>query len=134
MIEIGDVVCFKYGKNEYKGRVIVFVPERIDAFEYRDQYKEVSDYNCNFNFKENYPRAIVIVASGKYNSVYKAYAPAVATLKKENELKAYIIYGFIDGKEKKGEFEGESIINAIQEAEKLGYKDITKVEFIYNFQ
>ena len=129
MIKIGDIVCFKYGKNEYKGRVAVFVPEKVDAFKYRNKYKEVSDYNCNFNFIEDYQRAIVVVSSGKYNSIFKAYAPSIAMLKKEDEMKTYIIQGFVKWKKTSGEFEGNSISEAICKAEKMGYEDIIRAEF-----
>lgn len=103
--------------------------KKIDAFVFREKYKEVRDTNCNFNFVENYDRVIVVVPSGKKCSILKAYAPAVATVKKEDDLKTYIIQGYINGKMNEGEFMGISIIDAIENAENFGYKDICKVEF-----
>lgn len=65
MINIGDTVNFTHGKNNYCGRVVVFVPKKIDAFKFRDKFEEVKD--TNFNFTENFNRVIVVVPSGKRN-------------------------------------------------------------------
>ncbi|EOS35396.1 hypothetical protein C804_00999 [Lachnospiraceae bacterium A4] len=129
MINIGDNVSFSYGKNNFIGRVVTFVPKKIDAFTFRDKFEQVKDSNCNFNFVEDYDRVIVVVASGKRNSTYKAYAPAVSTVNKESELKTYIVQGYINGRIQEGEFNGASIMDAIKCAEELGYKDISKAEF-----
>lgn len=129
MINIGDIVNFTYGKNNYYGRVVVFVPKKIDAFEFREKYKEVKDSNCNFCFVEDYDRVVVVVATGKRNSVFKAYAPAVSTVKKEDDLRTYMVQGYMNGKIIEGEFNSASIIDAIRSAEELGYKDISKAEF-----
>ena len=132
MINIGDIVNFTYGKNNYCGRVVAFVPKKIDAFTFREKYKEVRDTNCNFCFVENYDRVIVVVPSGKRNSTFKAYAPAIATVRKEDDLKTYVIQGYINGKMNEGEFNGTTIVEAIKSAEEIGYKDISKVEFFKN--
>ncbi|WP_286083086.1 hypothetical protein, partial [Parablautia intestinalis] len=124
LINIGDIVNFVYGKNNYCGRVVIFVPKKIDAFEFREKYKEVKDSNCNFCFVEDYDRVVVVVPTGKRNSVFKAYAPAVSTVKKEDDLRSYRVQGYMNGKMIEGEFNGTSIIDAIRSAEELGYKDI----------
>lgn len=120
---------FTYGKNDYCGRVVVFVPKKIDAFKFREKYKEVKDSNCNFCFVEDYDRAVVVVPTGKRNSVFKAYAPAVSSIKKEDDLRTYVVQGHMNSKMIEGEFNGTSIIEAIRSAEELGYKDISKAEF-----
>ena len=120
MINIGDIVNFVYGKNNYCGRVVIFVPKKIDAFEFREKYKEVKDSNCNFCFVEDYDRVVVVVPTGKRNSVFKAYAPAVSTVKKEDDLRSYRVQGYMNGKMIEGEFNGTSIIDAIRSAEELG--------------
>jgi len=124
LINIGDIVNFVYGKNNYCGRVVIFVPKKIDAFEFREKYKEVKDSNCNFCFVEDYDRVVVVVPTGKRNSVFKAYAPAVSTVKKEDDLRSYRVQGYMNGKMIEGEFNGTSIIDAIRSAEELGYKYI----------
>ncbi|MCM1235675.1 MAG: hypothetical protein NC489_36735 [Ruminococcus flavefaciens] len=133
MINIGDVVSFSYGKNILNGNVVVFIPKNIDAFKYREYFEEVKDSNCNFNFIEKYDRVIVMVATGKKKSILKAYAPAIAIVKKENDMKTYKVQGYINGKIQEGQFCGISIVDAINNAETFGYKDISKIE-LFNFR
>lgn len=126
-MKIGDVVTWKTKKKKYIGVIRVFVSAGKDAFDFRDEIKEVPDSRCEFNFVENYDRAIVIVKTGKYHNLDSAYAPPVNILQTDGITNLYTVTGWKNYRPIVGEFEADNIIVAINDAIKNGYENIQSV-------
>lgn len=126
-MKIGDVVSWKTKTKMYTGIIREFVPAGKDAFDFRDEFKEVPDSRCEFKFVENYDRAIVIVKTGKYHNLDSAYAPPVNILQIDGITNLYTVTGWKKYKPMVGEFEANNIITAINDAIKNGYENIQSV-------
>lgn len=126
-MKIGDVVSWKTKTKMYTGTIREFVPAGQDAFDFRDEFKEVPDSRCEFRFVEDYDRAIVVVKTGKYHSLDSAYAPSVNALQIDGITNLYTVTGCINCKPMVGEFESDNIMGAINDAIKKGYENIQSV-------
>lgn len=123
-MKIGDVVSWKTKTKMYTGIIREFVPAGQDAFDFRDEFKEVPDSRCEFRFVEDYDRAIVVVKTGKYHNLDSAYAPPVNILQTDGITNLYTVTGWRNYSPIVGEFEADNIMVAINDAIKNGYENI----------
>lgn len=124
----GDIVSWNLRGKSYCGKIVCFVPQDQDAFDFREYFSEVPDSRCNFNFVESYNRVIVLTPFGKNGNLFAAYAPCVYNVTPQDSLKNYRISGNINGKQLSREYFAANIIDAIQAAGSDGYENIYRVE------